>query len=188
MKYEFNGGKMKIGIRPFRTSDAQEIVRWCSDEEEFYKWSAGILGEYPLTVERFIESTSGRIDDKKYFPFCAFDDDGIFGFFILRHPEKSLAELRVGFVIVSPEKRGKGYGKKMLKLALKYAFEIYGVEKVGLGVFENNESAIKCYESVGFKKYGKMELYDIKNVKWNCFILNIVAEEYEDKYKKENCL
>ena len=31
--------------------------------------------------------------------------------------------------------------KNMLKLGLKYAKEIFGVNKVLLGVFENNESA-----------------------------------------------
>ena len=30
-------------------------------------------------------------------------------------------------------------GKEMLKLGLKYAFDVYGAKKVSLGVFENNE-------------------------------------------------
>lgn len=34
-------------------------------------------------------------------------------------------------------KRGMGYGKEMLKLSLKYAFEILKVKKVTLGVFWN---------------------------------------------------
>ena len=31
-------------------------------------------------------------------------------------------------VIVDDSKRGKGYGKKMLTLAIKYAFDIFGVK------------------------------------------------------------
>ena len=34
------------------------------------------------------------------------------------------------FVIVDHNKRGTGYGKEMLKLALQYAFDITGVELV----------------------------------------------------------
>ena len=38
-------------------------------------------------------------------------------------------ELRFGFVTVNPHKRGKGYGKAMLQLGLKFAFEIYRAKK-----------------------------------------------------------
>lgn len=38
----------------------------------------------------------------------------------------------------------------MLQLGLKYAFDILGADKVTIGVFENNESAHKCYQKVGF--------------------------------------
>lgn len=51
-------------------------------------------------------------------------------------------ELRLGFVIVDDTKRGKGYGKEMLSLAVKYAFEIFKAEKLTIGVFANNPSAL----------------------------------------------
>lgn len=38
----------------------------------------------------------------------------------------------------------------MLKLGLIYAKEIFGVSKVLLGIFENNESAYYCYKAIGF--------------------------------------
>ena len=56
-------------------------------------------------------------------PFTAFDETGIVGFFTLRNPDESLDELRFGFVIVNPHMRGKSYGKAMLQLGLKFAFE-----------------------------------------------------------------
>lgn len=40
----------------------------------------------------------------------------------------------------------------MLELGLKYAFGISGVEKVTIGVFENNIPAYKCYKSIGFNE------------------------------------
>lgn len=74
----------------------------------------------------------------------------------MRRPRESFEELRFGFVIVNPEKRGQGYGKNMLKLGLKYAKDIYGANKVSLGVFENNESAYYCYKATGFEEVPKM--------------------------------
>lgn len=48
--------------------------------------------------------------------------------------------------------RNKGYGCEMLKLALKYAFEIAKTDAVHLNVFPENLGAKKCYEKVGFKE------------------------------------
>ena len=50
----------------------------------------------------------------------------------------------------NPLYRGKGYGREMLQLAVKYAFEITNAQAVQLNVFPENEKAKKCYESVGF--------------------------------------
>ena len=54
------------------------------------------------------------------------------------------------FVMIDPTKRGKGFGKEMISLAVKYAFEIANANGVRLKVFSNNESAKKCYAGVGF--------------------------------------
>ena len=63
---------------------------------------------------------------------------------------------RFGFVIVDPDVRGKGYGHKMLLLALDYVREnLPLVTRVDLGVFENNPKAKRCYEAAGFKDCGE---------------------------------
>ena len=83
-----------------------EILSWCRDEKAFYQWTAGILGSFPISEKefRFVESL---------IPFTAFDETGIVGFFTLRNPGKTLETLRFGFVIVNPEMRGKGCGKRI---------------------------------------------------------------------------
>lgn len=110
--------KKQLRLRPYRRGDAERIVTWCADEVSFYKWSAGILGEYPLTVERFNQAMAARDDSDRYFPFVAVNDTGVVGFFILRQPGENPDELRFGFVIVDPSIRGKGYGQQMLTLGL----------------------------------------------------------------------
>ena len=62
--------------------------------------------------------------------------------------------IRFGFVIVDDQLRGKGYGKQMLQLAIQKAKNEFGAKKINLGVFDNNPSALHCYESVGFKIIG----------------------------------
>ena len=157
-----------LRLRPYTISDAETIISWIKDEKTFYKWTAGSLGSYPITVERF--NTVSNL-----MAFTAIDDNELVGFFTMRRPKESFDELRFGFVVVDSKKRGKGYGKKMLQLGLQYAKEIYGAKKVTLGVFENNESAYHCYKAAGFcaVPMDEVEKYQVLGEEWNCFELEI---------------
>ena len=150
-----------LRLRPYKIEDADTIITWSKDERVFYQWSAGILGEYPLTKEkfRFVDSLMA---------FTAFDENEIVGFFTLRNPGGVIDELRMGFVIVDPSQRGRGKGKKMLELGLRYAFDVYGAKKVSLGVFENNKPAYYCYKAAGFKDVNEIETYKILDEEWKC--------------------
>ena len=160
------GEAVMLGLRPFRSPDAKTIITWTREPEEFYKWSAGIMGDYPVSEKKLLEVVSGREDNTKFFPFAAFDDSGLVGFFTVRTPGDDDRKVRFGFVIVDPMKRGRGYGSRMLRLGLKYAFEIYGANEVSLGVFDNNLPAYHCYKSVGFRENGDRVVYKICGEDW----------------------
>ena len=36
-------------IRPYKKADAETILSWCQDERAFYQWTAGVMGDYPIT-------------------------------------------------------------------------------------------------------------------------------------------
>lgn len=160
-----------LRLRPYKKDDAKTIISWTNDEKSFYKWTAGVMGDYPITEKEF-----GFVDGMM--AFTVFEDDEIVGFFTFRHPGESLDELRIGFVIVAPNRRGMGTGKEMLRLALKYAFDVYGAKSVCLGVFENNMQAYYCYKSVGFKDLGReaIKKYPVLNEEWTCKEMIIMDE------------
>ena len=157
-----------LRLRPYKKDDAETIMSWIKDEKVFYKWTAGILEEYPISVEQF-NAVSNLM------AFTAIDDNEIIGFFTMRRPNEFFEELRFGFVIVDSEKRGQGYGKKMLELGLKYAKEIFGANKVSLGVFENNKPAYFCYKATGFEDVSQdeNEKYTVMGEEWNCLELEM---------------
>lgn len=157
-----------LRLRPYNLNDTEKILSWSKDEKTFYKWTAGVLGDYPLSKEQFSKVAN-------HMAFTAIDDDETVGFFTMRKPSNSFDVLRFGFVVVDSEKRGKGYGKRMLQLGLKYAKEIYGAKKVSLGVFENNEPAYYCYKAVGFKDVvlDKAEIYTVLGEDWKSLELEI---------------
>ena len=84
------------------------------------------------------------------YPLTAVVEEKIIGHILLRFPSEDKSVIRFGFVIVDDSKRGKGYGKQMLQLAILKAKQDFGARNITLGVFDNNPSAIHCYESVGF--------------------------------------
>ena len=92
---------MVLRLKPYNINDADKILSWSKDERSFYKWSAGVLGEYPITKEQF-----GFVNN--LMGFTAIDDNEIVGFFTMRRLSENFDELRFGFIIVDPEKRGTG--------------------------------------------------------------------------------
>lgn len=150
-----------LSIRPYKADDAEKIVTWCQNEDIFRKWGGNHFGTYPLTAEQFNKvymDENGHCQEKdNFFPMTAFDEDGICGHFIMRYLNGDKRFIRFGWVIVSPDRRGKGYGKEMLGLGLKFARELYHADKFSIGVLEDNDIAHNCYLSLGFKDVGKKE-------------------------------
>lgn len=157
-----------LRLRPYKSCDAEIIEKWIRDEDVFLKWGGLLFGAFPISAQTIDDKYRLNNGDCKepdnFYPWVAFDDEhGVVGHFIMRflHGEKKV--LRFGWVIVDDAIRGKGYGYEMLKLGLKYAFEILGVDKVTIGVYVNNERAHRCYLKLGFtdKEIVKKEPFDV---------------------------
>ncbi len=157
-----------LRLRPYKECDAEHIVKWIKDEYTFRRWCADKFESYPITAEDLKNHYREKYDNDGFYQMTAFDETGVAGHLIMRFLDKDKKILRFGFVIIDDEKRGKGYGKELVVLALKYAFDILKVEKVTLGVFDNNPNAIQCYKSVGFKETGKLEQYQLIDQSWKC--------------------
>lgn len=103
----------------------------------------------------------------------AFNESGVIGHFTMRFIDESKKTIRLEFIIVDDSKRGQGYGKEMVLLAICFAFDFVGAEKVTLGVFENNQPAIRCYESADFQRVNKTENYRCLDETWQCIQMEI---------------
>ena len=140
-----------LRLRPYKPGDAVTVVGWIGDENAFRMWAADRYERYPITAEDMNRYYDGFADADWFYPMTAWDESGIAAHMILRFTDPEKQNLRFGFIIVDSAKRGKGYGKELVSLALKYAFEILKVKKVTLGVAEGNLPALRCYEALGFR-------------------------------------
>lgn len=168
---------MKLRLRPYKACDADSIVKWIKDEDALSKWSSDRFGEFPITSEdinnKYIENNGDCIESDNFYPLTAFDESGVVGHLILRYTDEEKKVIRFGFVIVDDSKRGKGYGKQMLTLAMKYAFDIFGAEKITLGVFDNNKPAYYCYKVAGFRENGEELFCELFGEQWRIVEMEI---------------
>lgn len=165
-----------LRLRPYKPCDAKYIEKWITSEKMFYQWSAGIMGEYPLTAEKLNGHYKQSADNDRFWQMTAFDESKLpVGHFIMRFTDENLDTVRLGFIIVDNNIRGKGYGREMLLLALKYAFEILKAKEVTLGVFANNPAAFHCYQSAGFKEceQNSRNNYTIMGEIWECIEMHV---------------
>jgi endo-1,4-beta-xylanase len=167
-----DGNAPILRLRPYKKSDSQLITGWANkDEVIYYKWSAGMFGDFPIAAEKLDDIYRNQNgfckEEDNFYPMIAFDESGVVGHFIMRYLGDH-ETIRFGWVIVDDTKRGHGYGKRMLELGLKYAFEILKAKKVTIGVFENNAPAYACYRSLGFCEVPKEQHHTLnyKGEEW----------------------
>ena len=157
-------------LRPFSITNAETILSWCRDKHAFRFWSANRYNDYPAQPEEMME----QYEDDNMYPLTAVVGEEVIGHILLRFPSEDKSVIRFGFVIVDDSKRGKGYGKQMLRLAIDFAQQELGAQKITLGVFCDNLSAVECYKSVGFRITGT-DAYSIDEEEWKGFEMELTV-------------
>ena len=176
-----------LTLRPFRSADADTVASWIGDEYALRQWSADRYDRCPVTGDD-IRAQYARFDGTgRFFPVTACDGRGAAGHMILRYTDEEKTAVRFGFVVVDPARRGQGYGRAMLRLALREAFGPLKAKAVTLGVFENNPAAYRCYRAAGFRECSaeKPETYHVLGETWRCIEMAMTAGEYAQRYEEE---
>ena len=170
-----------LRLRPYKACDASTIVSWIKDVISVHNWCADRFEHYPITGEDLNNYYHSFAYADNFFQMTALDESQIVGHLLMRFIDEKHKILRFGFVIVDDTKRGKGYGKKMLQLAIQFAFDIVKAEKITIGVFDNNESAYHCYKTVGFQDIGQVQSYCILGEEWTCKELELGKDQIQTK-------
>ncbi|MBZ9608461.1 GNAT family N-acetyltransferase [Clostridium estertheticum] len=163
-----------IRLRPYKLRDSQYILNWFNDELTFAQWCADKF-TYPLTKEQLNQYYHNYEKDDNAWIMSALNKEGTpVGHFLMRMADYQNESIHLGFIIVDSQIRGKGYGKEMVSLAIRYAFDILKVKRVTLGVFDNNLSAHYCYKATGIvdEKYNE-GIFTYGNDKWGIYDMSI---------------
>lgn len=151
-------------LRPFQEGDAEVILSWITSEEEYYQWSAGMLGSWPVTREGMLRTYRIEDEGNDFHAMTACNNElKPIGHLFVRYPCGSSAYARLGAVIIDPALRGTGTGRQMLQKVIRQMTECMGAKEIRLRVFLENTAALRCYESVGFVRTGEREIMKFRN-------------------------
>lgn len=172
-------------LRPYQKKDFEVISKWIKEERAHALWCAN-LTPYPLEKKSFEELLAQGEERFGDSAFVATTEEGcVVGFFCFS-VNLSTNEGMFKFVMVDDSRRNKGYGSEMLKLAVKYAFEIAKADAVQLNVFAENPGAKKCYEKVGFQERAFTEgAFPYKEEVWGrCNMVMMRSDRYAESIEE----
>lgn len=146
-----------LELKKYQKSDAPFLLSWLQNEHTFRYWCTDTYRVFPPTAEEIHDFYASWGENIRI--FTAFDGEDPIGHITIRRLDKMASEWRLGFILVDENKRGRGYGKEMLNLAIRYAFDELNAAAITIGVFEENIAARALYEKLGFIPTGEVRHY-----------------------------
>ncbi len=123
------------------------LSRWITNPDLLFQFS-GTTFSYPITENQLNKYQFENPDRSFYIGLNAAAEPVAFGEII---PQETSIP-RIGRLLTGdPANRGKGYGTSFIRLLLQECKLQFQTKTVELFVLEDNLSAIKCYQKIGFE-------------------------------------
>ncbi len=167
----------RVLLRPLTSSDLRRCVKWFSDPQIIRflgRNSAVTMAE----EERWFRDYERRRDEHIF----AIEVEGRHvGNLGLHKIDSVHRKADIGIVIGETTFWSQGYGSEAMRVALRYAFDVLGLNKVSLEVLEYNIHAIRTYERIGFQREGLHREDIFKDGRFvNVLRMGILAREFDD--------
>ncbi|NGP46706.1 GNAT family N-acetyltransferase [Bacillaceae bacterium SIJ1] len=169
-------------FRKMTPADISFLQSHANTAEELSQW-AGSSYTFPLTEEQ-VKRALAKGDEEKptelHWVVIDESSNDIAGHVMLSHIERENETARISHVLVSEKQRGKKIGEKLIHWAVTYGFEELNLHRLGLGVFDFNLPAKRCYERYGFQVDG--HLRDVRKVNdtfWSIYEMSLLRPEWK---------
>jgi len=162
-------------LRPAQVSDLEDILGWVNSgvTKNIAKF------DHPITKEeeyQFLKKITNSDTDKLYLISHEGTPVGQIG---LHDIDWKARHARLA-VMISPEHQRKGYARKAIEQVLDIGFENFGLRKIWLKVFEENDAARRLYTRCGFKEDGILrDHYLLRGSYHNMIIMSQLNYERE---------
>jgi len=173
-----------IRLEKFGPNDFKQLIEWISDEELLTNWS-GALFSFPLTAESlewYISDTNiAGSSDAFVYKVVDAETAVTVGHISIGGISWKNRSARISRVFIGNGERNKGYCHQMVTAALKIGFEELQLHRIGLGLYDNNTAALKCYEKSGLKMEGiSRDILWYKDKWWSMIEMGMLEDEWRE--------
>lgn len=112
---------------------------------------------FPLDKKQLLETLEAN--DTKVFKLVDSKTGDFLGHCQLIRIDLNAKSASIGRVLLDPAFRGRGLGKKMIEELICYSQNNLGLKELDLRVYDFNNSAYKCYKSIGFIETSRQSNY-----------------------------
>lgn len=164
-------------LSPMNVEDAPIYVKWLNDKTV----SENLGLDTKVTTLEGEKEWLKRSQNQYNFAIVLRENDKLIGNISFGDVDLIHRNAMLQIFIGDEENRGKGYGKEAIKLLLEYGFNNLNLNNIMLSVYSFNKSAIRVYESLGFKKFGiRHKSHYFKGQFYDEIQMEILKDEYSE--------
>jgi RimJ/RimL family protein N-acetyltransferase len=169
----------KIKLRALTLSDIEHTLLWHNQDDitEFYSGHP-----FPVNIEmerKWYDKILTSNIPVTVFGIEYSENQKLIGITILKEINLINRSAELAIYIGDKDYRGTGISKIATLETIRFGFFKIGLNRIYLKVLEENETAIRLYETSGFKREGLMQKSVFKN---NCFkneiLMSLLKEEF----------
>jgi len=148
----------KVILRPMRREYLEKYFEYRNDVE--LQILAGAEPPMPMEYERLDALFEAHLDrPQPEISWFGIEVQGgkFIGQCLLHNFDYTARTCELGITIGDRDYVGRGYGRDVVTLLVKYAFRLRNMEKVWLTVVASNERALKAFRASGFEEEGRLK-------------------------------
>jgi diamine N-acetyltransferase len=175
----------RIYLKPLEKEDLVYIRKWANDPE-----IRGLTGEVrPMTqagADAFFERVKSD-ENRIWFTIVLKQDGKVIGETGLLRMFHAWRTTDLSMIIGEKKEWGKGYGTEAISLLLDYAFGYLNFHRVAVGVVGFNETALRFYAKVGFRKEGiQRDGYYYDHQYHDFVMMSILEQEFRELQREKS--
>ena len=171
-----------IKLEYFDENDFESLIEWINDEHTLSNW-AGTMFSFPLTRDKlswYLEDSNDFFEsDALNYKAIDVESRMTVGHISLTAINRNNRSARITRMLINPDNRGNGMCCLVVKELMKIGFLELKLHRMSLGVYDFNDSAIRCYRKAGFKTDGILRDISRKGDRyWSLMEMSILEDEW----------
>ncbi|MBM7541000.1 GNAT family N-acetyltransferase [Amphibacillus cookii] len=175
-----------IRLEYFTKDDFQTLIDWNVNASTsfLYQWTGGAELTYPLThaqLEAYLKGANKNGATRYIYRVVEQQTGQVIGHLQIAAVDLKQRSARISRVLIGePRSRGQGYGQQMIRAACEIIFDRWQLHKASLGVFDFNQSALSCYQKVGFQIDGLLRhARKVGDDYWDLYEMSMLEDEWQ---------